>query len=254
LKRTVNTLGRILFKEMVRDRLFLTFGLAAVALVLATLILNEMVVGQHIKATRDFGLTLLALFPLCIVLFLGIHLVARDLSRKTLYPVLAKGATRQAYIGAAFAATAAAMAIGLGVLAAIIELLARVEHDTMLPELGTAMLLTALEMLIVLAAGILFAVVTTSQLAMFLTLLLYVGGHSLEQAAQAVGRTGSALKPVIAVLYPLLPNLEFFNRRAALASRLPVAWGHLGLAALYALAYTALFMLLAMWACRRREL
>jgi len=62
MNRRVRYVALILFRELVRDRIFLTLGATAFFLVATSLILNEMVVGDRLKASKDLGLSQLNLF------------------------------------------------------------------------------------------------------------------------------------------------------------------------------------------------
>ena len=72
MSRKISVVARLLLVEMIRDRIFLTMAMAAIFLMLSSLILNEMVVGGRAKASLDLGLSMLSFFPLFVVIFLCI--------------------------------------------------------------------------------------------------------------------------------------------------------------------------------------
>ncbi|MGE5343048.1 MAG: hypothetical protein ACM3SY_16360 [Candidatus Omnitrophota bacterium] len=253
--RNLFRLTRLLFRELVRDKIFWTLSMASILLVLASLILNEMVVGIAIKATRDLGLSVLNLFSLFILIFSGISQVSKDLANKSLYFLFSKSVSRPQYLLASVLAITLTIASGILVILTTIFLLSAIQHEMWLAGLLTAGALTLLEMLVLLVLAILFALITSPQLAMFLTLIMYVIGHTMEQAAQIVDKSNNlVLKYIIIAAHALLPNLEFFNKKTEIIYRLPIPGSYFVHAAVYALSYATLIVLLSIWVFKNKEI
>ncbi len=245
----------LLLRELVRDNVFLTLSGAAVLLVLASLILNEMVVGQKIKATKDLGLSVMNLFSLFILIFSGVNLVAGDLGRKTLYFLFARPVKRWQYLTAAAFSLLLTVACGILVIMGTVFLLSFLQNDPWFTGLLAGGFLTLLEMMVMLSFALLFAVSTSPQLAMFLTLLMYVIGHTIEKAAALVETSSNlVLKYLVVALDGVLPNLEFFNKKAEIIHGVSIAGGYYFYAALYALGYSLLVFLLSVYVINRKEL
>jgi ABC-type transport system involved in multi-copper enzyme maturation permease subunit len=242
-------------RELIRDKVFLSLSGAAILLVFASLILNEMVVGQAIKATKDLGLSVLNIFSLFILIFLGVNLISKDLNNKSLYLLFSKPVKRTEYIVGSAISVLLAVVSGILVISATIFLLSFLQNEIWLTGLIAAAYLTLLEMLVLLAFAILFILITSPQLAMFLTLLMYVIGHTLQQAAKIVEHSSNmALKYFIVAINGLLPNLEYFNKKAEIIYRLDIPASYYFDAALYALTYTVLIFLLAFRVFKNKEL
>lgn len=255
MKNGTDSLTVLLWRELVRDRVFWVVGLAVLVLIGATLVLNEMVVGEALKATKDFGLTLLNLFAVFVVIVPGIGLLGRDLSQKTLYFLFAKPITRQAYLRAAAAAVFSAAAVGILALAVAVDLLSRLQGEGWLPGIATAAALTLLETAVLTAFAVLFAVLTSPVPAMFLTALVYVAGHTVEHAWQVLQLSGRGAARLLGTfLYWVLPNLEFFNRKADVIQRQGVSAVYFAFAVVYALCWTVLVFMVARLVFARREL
>ncbi len=245
----------IMFRELVRDKVFLSLSGAAILLVFASLILNEMVVGQQIKATKDLGLSVLNIFSLFILIFLGVNLVSRDLGNQSLYLLFSRPVSRSEYLVGSSVSVLAAVISGIVMMSGTIFLLSILQGEFWLGGLLAAGYLTLLEMMILLALAMLFVLITSPQLAMFLTLLLYVIGHTIQQALQIVANSSNAaLKYFIIVMHALLPNLEFFNKKAAIVYHLPIPASYFLHATGYALAYTVVVFIIAVQVFKRKEL
>ena len=254
-KSKISGVALLFFRELVRDRVFLTLSAAAMLLVFASLILNEMVVGEEIKAVKDLGLSILNIFSLFILIFSGVNLVSRDLNRKTLYFLFAKPVNRRQYLTGSFLSIVFTVLSGILVILAVVFLLSWLQGEVWLGGLLTAGYLTLLEMLVVLSFAVLFAVSTSPQLAMFLTLLVYVIGHTIDKAAHIVEKSANVvLKYFIIVLNGLLPNLEYFNKKSDIIYRVAVPAGYFLNATLYSLSYTLLIFLIAVYILNRKEI
>jgi ABC-type transport system involved in multi-copper enzyme maturation permease subunit len=243
-----------MFRELIRDKVFLSLSGASVLLVFASLILNEMVVGQEIKATKDLGMTVLSLFSLFILIFLGVQQVSRDLNTKSLYFLFSKPVNRAEYLTGSSIAVLSAVIAGIFVIMITIFFLSYIQGEVWLFGLLTAGYLTLLEMMVILAFAFFFVLVTSPQLAMFLTLLMYVIGHTIQQAAQIVENSSNlALKYFITIIHTLLPNLEYFNKKPEIVYQLPLPAAYFLNATLYALAYTVLLFLISNQVFKRKE-
>lgn len=244
----------LFFRELIRDKVFLLLSSAAILLVLASLILNEMVVGEEIKATKDLGLSILNLFSLFILIFSGVGLVSRDLNQKSLYFLFAKPIKRWQYLTGTATSILLCLVAGILVILSTVFFLSFIQGEMWLSGLITAGFLTLLEMLVILSFAILFAVSMSPQLAMFLTLLTYVIGHSIAKAALIVEKsTNLALKYFIILLNAILPNLEFFNKKSQIIYQMPISFSYLFNATCYAFSYSLLIFLLALHILNRKE-
>jgi ABC-type transport system involved in multi-copper enzyme maturation permease subunit len=246
---------RILFLDQLRERIFLALASGAIFLLLASLVLNEMVVGERAKVTWDLGLTLLNVFSLCIILFAGIHLLGSDLSRKSLYFIFARPVTRTEYLLGAVATVLVLAVIASLLLLASLALLLFIYGKLWLPGLLAAGFFNLLEVLVVLSFAALFAMLVSPQLAMFLTLITYIIGHTIQQAAQIMAvAANTPLKIVVTALAPILPNLAFFDLKNQIAYQHLPAPTYYFYSFLYAAAYSLLIFMAAAAFFRRKEL
>jgi ABC-type transport system involved in multi-copper enzyme maturation permease subunit len=254
-KSKISRVTVIFFRELIRDKVFLTLSAAAMLLVLGSLILNEMVVGEEIKATKDLGLSILNIFSLFILIFSGVNLVSKDLNQKTLYFLFAKPVNRRQYLTGSSLSIMFTVLSGILVIIATVFLLSFLQGEVWITGLLTAGYLTLLEMLVVLSFAVLFAVSTSPQLAMFLTLLVYVIGHTIDKAANIVEKSANVvLKYFIIILNGLLPNLEFFNKKSDIIYGTAIPAGYFLHATLYSLCYTLLIFLIAVYILNRKEI
>jgi ABC-type transport system involved in multi-copper enzyme maturation permease subunit len=254
-KNKTTSIALVFFRELVRDKVFLTLSSAAILLVFASLILNEMVVGEEIKATKDLGLSVLNIFSLFILIFSGVNLVSKDLSRKSLYFLFSKPVKRWQYLLGTGISILLSVLIGILVIIGTVFFLSFLQKEIWVSGLLTAGYLTLLEMLVVLSFALLFAVATSPQLAMFLTLLVYVIGHTIEKAAHIVEESANVvLKYFIILVSGLMPNLEFFNKKSEIIYNVSIPFSYFLNAAVYSLCYALFIFLIAIFLLNRKEI
>lgn len=251
----IASVAMLLFRELVRDKVFFTLLAAAVALVFGALILGEMVAGEKVKAVKDLGLSVVNIFSLFILIFSGVHLVAGDISRKTLYFIFARPVRRGHYLAGAAAAVLLTVFCAVLAVLGVLLLLLWLQGEVWLGGALISGYLTMLEMVIMLSFALLFAVSLSPQLAMFLTLLIYAAGHTAQKAALIVESSRNVvLKYLVLLLSGVLPNLEFFDKKPELVYGIPIPPVYLLHSALYALSYGALILLLAAYVLNKKEL
>ncbi len=115
--------------------------------------------------------------------------------------------------------------------------------------------MTLLEMLVLAAFAILFAVLTKPILGSLMTLGVFVVGHmSADLWLLTRQLPGALARNVIAVVYYIVPNLERFNFRAEVVHDLPIPMAAVSWAVVYALAFAGVVLFLANLRFRTKDL
>ncbi len=253
LNRTLAIAGGT-FQETVRDRLFYLVGFFGLILVGATVVLSPLTVGAQAKIVADVGLAAMALFGLLVVLLVGANMVRKEMDRGTITTVLTKPVGRGEYLLGKYLGLAGTLVCMVALMGAIYAVAVALTPAALRWAHLGAVYLTLLELLVLVAAAVLFSTVSGPALAAVFAATLFAIGH-LGGALLEFGQLrGGALQTVAAVAYRLLPDLEVFNVRAAVVHGESVAPGHLGLATLYAVGWVAVFLLLARAVFVRKEL
>jgi hypothetical protein len=115
--------------------------------------------------------------------------------------------------------------------------------------------MTLLEMALLTAFATLFAVLTRPMLGTVFTLAGFVIGHVVEDIWLLTQHVDSGLvRPLVAALYAVLPNLERFNFKTEVVHDLGISSGEVVLTVIYGLAYTAMVLVLACARFRTKDL
>jgi ABC-type transport system involved in multi-copper enzyme maturation permease subunit len=218
--RTVPSLAIVTVRGALRQRLAVNLLVFAVALVSASLILSTLTFGEQYRVIVSIALSAMEVFGTLIAVFLGSALVAGDVERRTVYPIVAKPVSRAQYVAGRYLGLVATTTINLavmavffvGVLAFYLKGLGFVRETPLLPTLGAL----ALQLAMVAAVAVFFSSFTTTTLAAIFTLSLVVAGHLASDLVRYWSMQGVAAGWLGKALYLVVPNLEALNFKEAL--------------------------------------
>ena len=256
------------FRESVRDKVFYNLLLFAVVLVGASLLVGQTTAGQDVKIIKDLGLAATSLFGIFVAVFVGIHLVWKEVERRSVYSVLSKPVRRPALVLGKYLGLSLTLLVNVTVMAAALyAVLAYMnwsfpepvrqawEAPALDPALLTAFLLILAQLLVMTAVALFFSTFSSPMLSAVFTFGLFVVCHfnaDLKNFEAVV-----ASRPVAwlaRTLYYVLPNLAPFDIKSQVVHGQPVAAGYVGLTLLYAAVYTATLLGAASLIFARRDL
>jgi len=242
-------------RELLRNKLLYNLLFFAVLLIASSLFIAQLTIGQWDRIILDMGLAAVELSGVLVAILLGVGLVAGEIERRTVFPMLARPITRGGFlIGRYFGLLAMLTANVLVMLAALAGVLRFAGYGLTATILAAALLILV-ELAVLAAAALFFGSFTTPILASAFSLSLFLIGHLLSDLKAFRERApGGLTKALTGVFYRVLPDLELFNLKAQAANALPVPHQFVPAAALYGVAYAAACLLLAVVVFSRRDL
>lgn len=250
----VLAIARVTYREAVRNRVLYSLLFFVVVLLLVSGILDSMTTGQNGRVVLDLGLAGVQLFGALIAMFLGVSAMSREVARKTLYVVLAKPVGRTGFLLGKFLGLLATLGVLLAAMGGCLLLVAAVFGAAPSGQALLALAMMWLELGLIGAVALLFAVFTGPFLSGMFTLGVFCIGH-LTPGLKALGReSGDAF--IVALtqgVYYLFPNLDVFDFKTEALYRLPVSASGVGLALVYGVAYTGALLALAALLFKRRD-
>jgi len=231
--------ARNTFRESTRDRILAGVGIAGLALILLTLPLGTLALGEAQRLTVDVGLTGISVFGLLIVLLVGTSLVAKEIERRTIYNLLSRPLGRPAYLIGKWIGLSASLWVVAAVLGiCLCAVLAMGGYGSRAPAVLEAAYLAGLELTVVTALAVLFSALSTPVLSALYTLGFYCAGQWSWDLRDFAHQAPPALGGLLNVIANLVPNLPIFNMRSLAAHGELTTPFHLGFATLYALVYS----------------
>ena len=178
------------FREVMRDRIFLTIGFYAVLMLAASRLLPEVSGAAQDKILTDFGTASSSLLGVVVTIFVGTNLINKEIEKRTVFTIVTKPISSIEFILGKHLGLSAVLAIvvaGMTVIYLLVLSLTRIEYQ-LFPLLLNSLFLF-LELCLIAAAALLFGVFTSSILAILLTFSLYLVGHLSEGMVKLAGVT-----------------------------------------------------------------
>jgi len=254
---SVLPVSALTIRDLFRRRIFVILWLFGGLLVLLSFPLRQLTIGQWARLITDVGFGATDLCATFLAIFLGATLVAGDLDRRTLYPLLAKPLGRPAFVVGKFLGLATVLAaliatMTVGIVAMLLLARQKLALETgAIPQTAFAMMLHAW-----LCGGLAlmfssFTSVTLSAIFGFAVALL---GHTLDNLVYFAEKSHSATGKILLGVTKILPNLSLLDLKTLAAHQKTIPWGDLLARSGYALAYTAALVALGAAIFSRRDL
>jgi len=251
--RRIIAIARHTFREAVRDRVLHGAAAGAFLFILLDFFFAKLALGDLVMI-KSFGLAGLYLFGLIITIFMGASAIHAEIERRTLYFILSKPVSRAEFLLGKFFGLLAALFLAAGLIAVAYLAVIAFEGGG-LDRLGLlAIVFQLLEMALLTALLIFLSAIVRPLTAAVCSILLAFAGHLLPAAFRNAAAAGPAARRTLSFLYYVLPNLEKFDLRGFAAHSLSLPPEALFSVFLYAFAYTAFLLMLAIECFKRREL
>ncbi len=244
-------------REALRERLMYNLAFFAVILILGSLTISQLTMGEQFRIIADVASSSTQLFGTLIAVFLGVALVSRELDRRTGYALLARPVSRSAFILGKYLGLLGTLALNVAIMAVVsaLMLFAYGGPSTFLHSgFFAAYWLILVSLAVVGGFAVLFAALTTPTLAIIFTLAWVGAGWAFSEVRSFWLRSDEmGLKPAVRILDLLLPNMGLLDLKEALTYRDPVSIGSLAARTAYGLAYAGTLLALAALVFRRKD-
>jgi len=246
-------IAAVTVREVLRRKVQVNLLFFGALLIAGSFLVSELTLGEMHRILADLGLSAMQLIGTLIAVFVGSTLVAGDVERRVLYPVLAKPVSRTQYLLGRYLGLAAALLLNLLVMALVLAAVLVFEARSLRPidaALAAAVGLQGVQFLVVGAVAVFFSAFSSTTLAALFSLAVVVAGQ-LSNEMRALWPGEMTWLP--RALWYLLPNLGSLTVNDAVIYRVPPP-ASVWLVALYGLLYAAAALALAALAFERRDL
>jgi ABC-type transport system involved in multi-copper enzyme maturation permease subunit len=256
----MTSLGRIYtiaantVREAIRNRVLYTLVFFALALIGTGVLLASLSYVERPRILQDVGFAAMRVFAVAIAVFVGIHLVHREVDRRTIFTILSKPIARSEFLVGKYAGLVATLWLQLGVMALGFAAISRLSEAPLTSVHAAAVLLMGAEVAIVVAVALLFSSFTTPMLASLFTAGLWlIGQLSRDLRVLGAQSDSDAIRRATELLYRTLPDFQAFDLGAHAARGLGIAASDVWLPLAYAAAYATLVLVAATWIFDRRD-
>lgn len=266
----VGTIAGNTFLEAVRQRFFIALLVLAAGLLASTEVLREFNFGaSEVKFIADIGLGTLVLFGSVLTITVTAQLLFAEIESRTALTLLAKPVRRGEFIVGKFLGVWLVVLIFCAIVTVLLcAVLAMREADILAADPDSGDVLLSYGAVVVAASvqwvkfGVLGAITlllgsysNTNLFSVAMAFLVLVICHLQYLARDVWERGGSAVAQVGAALLGLLfPNFQVFNLADVVTAGEPVGAVFVMRVTLYGLVYIVVFLALASFSFRRREI
>ncbi len=241
------------FREAVRDKVLYSLLFFAIALIGASVVLNQLAIGQQTKIITDLGLASISIFGTLIAVFVGIGLVSKEIERRTIVTIVSKPVSRGRFILGKYLGLVITLAVEVSIMSACFLAMLAIYGDGLAVRALAAIALIFMELSIVTAVAIFFSSFSTAFLSGLFTMAVWVIGHFTPDLRLFGVKSGGALRLMTDFLYYVLPNLKNFNIKDQVVYGMPVSPEYMTLSILYGLVYVAALLTVATLVFERRD-
>lgn len=242
------------FREAVRDRVLYSILFFGVGVIILSLALEDVTVGDQAKVVRSVGQGAIDIFGSIIAMFLGVSLVWKELDKKTIYTILSKPIPRWMFIVGKYMGLILTLLVEVLILLSIYVGLMVIEQSFPPMVVFVSMWMLMIELMFLTAWATLFSSYSEPTTASAFTLAIFVIGHLADDVQLLGERSESeAFQQIAEILYAVLPNFEVFNIREAAVHELPIPWEQVTAATAYGLFYTTAVLAMAVLVFQRRD-
>ena len=246
----------IVVKELYRRKDFYVLFVLTALITLVMGAANFFNDDKIVRYLKEICLLLIWISALVMAITTGARQIPAEKEARTIFPLLAKPVTRGQVIAGKFAGCWFACGLALLVFYLFLAVISGAkEHSWPLLNYFQAAwlqwMMLGVVIALALAGSIVFAAPSSNSTICFVAVLgiVFLGRHLHLVAVQQ----SEPVSSILSTIYFLMPHLEWFDvRDLIIHGRSLVAWPAVGLASLYAAAYTGLF-LFAAWILFRRK-
>ncbi len=225
------------FLEMVRNKVLYVLFFFALFIFGIGIAITQMSIGDVVDIISDTGLATIEMFSTVLAIFLGISLVQKELSLKTLHPLLSKPLSRTEYVLGKFFGMIFLIIVEIIFMSLIFLVLlyfygAPGRLITYIPAIYTIFLQTST----IIAVAVLCSTLTEPTVGAMLTISFYITGATSYNLVYAIThRTSENVAKVINTLRFILPDFSHFNIKDNLVYGKGLEGLQIGFASFYAL-------------------
>lgn len=254
--------ARNTFREAVRNKVLHSLFFFAVVLIVSALALGELSLHEDQRMIRDVGLFGVDLFGVLIAVFVGVNLLYKELSLKTVYTILPKPIARSEFVLGKWLGVVLTLAVQMAAMGAVLGLVLAFEggRAAVSPALPKAIWLLFLNVVVVTSVAMFFSAFSSPFLSGLFSLGVFVLGRAVADIRELAERIGGSGGRALRAVSFLLPNLHVFYPSGTIVAAEHVSVhgqfvnaSYVGWTTAYACAYSALVLGAAMLVFRRRD-
>ena len=248
------TIANNTFRETIRNKVLYNILLFVGIIIALSVSFGEWSVFARVQVMNDFGLASMSLSGLLLAVFIRSSLLGKEISGKTVYLTATKPISRGYIIFGKFFGVYLTLFLNFLIMSAVFGISLAASGGEITLMHAKALTLLFVELGVILAFSLLFSALSSPTLAAIFTIGFYIIGHFNDLVGVADLEEKRWLIPFLEAFNILMPNLEFFNIRAAVVSESPVGMLYFASAVIYGILFMLIALFLATMAFEKKDL
>ncbi len=248
------TIAENTFKEAIRDKILISITVVGFLLMASSKIFVPISIGQAPKIIKDFGISIVEIFGVFIVIFIGTRIFHQEIERKTIFSIISKPVSALEFVAGKF--------LGLYYLIVVVQILlfliflifSKFYLRTIDIYLFNVLYFLLFEFLLLDAVAIFLSCFMTPLTSGITALLLFFIAHLtfyLKDLTELLKVPG--LSALMNFPYYVLPNFSVFNVKSTVIYHLPLSIHSYLLAFSYSLLYSFVLIIFSSFLYSKKE-
>lgn len=200
------------FRETMRDRVLYSLLFFAGLVLMTSLALEELTIGDADKVVRSVGMGAIRVFGSIFAIFLGVGLVYKELERKTIYTIASKPIPRWMFVLGKYFGLMAVITVNLGLMALLFLVVTGFQQGFVGSGVFVAWGLLLVELALLTAWSLLFSTYSSPTVAATFSIAVFVIGHLADDIwLYGTAADSASVRAMSEAVYWVLPNFSVFD-------------------------------------------
>ncbi len=250
--RKILVIAENTFKEAIRDKVLISIITIGFLLIAASKIFVPISIGEESKVINDFGISLVEIFGVLIIVFIGTRIFHQEIERKTIFSVMSKPVSTLEFVAGKFLGLYYLIIVVQVLLIVIFLVFSKFYLKTVDIYLLNVLYFFLLEFLLLDALAIFLSCFMTPLTSGVVALLLFFIAHLTFYLKDLIINIPT-LSGLLNFLYYVLPNFSVFNIKATVIYHLPITIYSYLLAFSYSLLYSLILIIFSSFLYSKKE-
>ena len=250
---TISAIAINSFKETIRNKILYNILLFAGIIIVLSVSFGQWSVFARIQVMNDFGLATMSISGLLLAVFVGSSMLGKEISGKTIYLMATRPIPRSSILIGKFIGVYLTLFLNFLIMSLFFGVSLFLSGGSFTALHSQALLLLFVELGVVLAASLLFSVLSSPTLAAIFTIGFYIIGH-FNTVTPNMDQYAPAFQHVVKFINTVIPNLEHFNIRSVVVFNETIPDGYMVSTIIYGALFITISMLLSTLFFRKKDL
>ncbi len=242
-------------RDVLKSRVLFGIALLGFGVLIASGLASTFAFGNPKKVALDLGLGLMTLSQMGIALFMGVNLITKEISDRTIYLTVSRGVSRVTFLCGKVLGLSVILLLNELIISIFVILIYKFNGGELNYLFFMAVLLTFLSSLILLNVVIFFSLFTNVNLSIVYSIIIFCTGSVINETALLDYVRQKPLNLAMLKFFGgFLPNFSVLNIRDFVFYNNPLSGSYLLSSALYGFGYSFVLLGISCYILHRKDL